>query len=99
MVCKAENPTRHLLALIPLVFEPRKLDDGNMLNSGQFVFPPLDFRPVDIPEAEHLVLNLFAGWIEYIMDYAETVVRWEAFEIGLDRESLGVPPAHVFEGA
>ena len=92
-----EDPSGHLLRLSPLVFELSELDDDNVFSDGWSVVSPLDPRPdghgdLSAPKA-------FAGWVEKVMDYAEAVIRREAFEVGLDRESLGVPPAHIFGGA
>ena len=87
MMCITEGPTGHLLRLFPLVFELCKPDEDDVVIAGQFVVPPLYLRPAQILE-----LNPFVGWIEYVMDYPETVIRRKALKVG-----LGVPLAHVLE--
>lgn len=54
MTCEVEDPTGHLSALIPLVFELCKLNKDRALDTGQFVVLPLDLRPADTT-AEALV--------------------------------------------
>ena len=98
MPSKAEDPTGDLPSLF-LVFEPCKLDDGNMFSAGQFVVLPLGLRPADISEAEPFDVNLFARRVEYIMNYAATVIGRGSSEVGPNRESLAILPTDIFEDA
>ena len=83
MKSKAEDPTGDLPRLFSLVFELCKLDEDGMLSTGWFVVLPPGPRPEN-----NLRLDQFAGWMEYVVDYAKAVMRREAFKVGLDRESL-----------
>ena len=95
MKSEAEDPTGHLPRLFPLAVELCKLDEDDMLSSGRFVVLPLDFWSEDnLPG-----LNQFAGWMEYVIGYTKAAVVREAFKVGPDRESPGVPSAHVIESS
>jgi len=91
MMCITEDPTRHFLRSPPLIFELSKLGEGNMFSAGQFVVPPLDLWQAAILATVERI------GMEYVMDHAEAVRRRQAFEVGLDRERLDVPSAHVLE--
>ena len=92
MTYVADDPAGHLLRLLPLIFKLCELDKDGVVNAGQFISLPPDLWPVEMLE-----LNPFMGWMEYVMDRLAVVMEWEAFEVGLDWESLGVPLAQVFE--
>ena len=93
----AEYPTGDLPTLFPLVFNRREVAKDKMLGVGQLVVLPLDLRPVKEFGGWVWWLNKCVGRVEYVVDYTETMIRWEAYEVGLDRESLGVSSSHVFK--
>ena len=86
MECKAKDPAGHLM-LFPPIFKFGKLGEGNMLITGQFIILPLEGLP----------LRQFVGWVEYAMDYDETVIRWETLKVSLRWENPGVPPPYIFK--
>ena len=92
----AEDPTGHLSTFSPLVFELCELEEDGVVRTGQFVVPPLELWPAG-DTVEPSAHNHFVGWMEYVMNYAEMVIRREASEVGFHREGFGVPPACVFE--
>jgi hypothetical protein len=84
MVCEAEDPTGYLLALSPLVFGLGKLGERmrnyDMFIAGWFVVLPLD-PPWPTGEPSRYS-GYSVGWIEYGMDCAYGVGKWEVVEVG-----------------
>jgi len=89
---EAGDPTGHLPTPVLLVFEPGKLNEDNVLITGQFAVLRLDLRPSEVSRYCHL-----AGRVEYVVGYAETAMRREALGVGFGWEDLGVLPADVFK--
>ena len=107
--CKAKEPTGHFLTISSPAFEPSELGEGvcnhNMLIAGWGVVLPSDpLHPLGRPRVESHLTGIvwelhapYEGWVEHPVDYAQGMGKWEAVEICLGLESLGISLAGALE--